>query len=454
MGKKRTAETEKYRYAWYVTALLTAAYVISIIDRQLLSVLIESVKTTVHLTDFQAGLLLGPAFAAFYVTLGVPFGWLADRYSRKTIAAAGMALWCLMTAATGLATSFSHLLLARLGVGVGEAALSPSAISLIGDMFPPAQRARAISTYMTALFIGAGLAFTLSGPMIALLKASPEFSIPLAGTLEPWQAAFVLVGIPGLLIASLLATIQEPARPWLTRQERPLTETKSSERSDALPFLRSQWRAVGTVLAGMTGVIAVSSATVWLPAVFARTWRWSLSEIGLSVGLIFIVAGIPGAAFGGWLADRRVRRGSPDGAIQVAILGSCIMFPAAAIFPLMPSGTAALIPVYLLQLGNAIATAAGPAALMAVTPPALRARMTATYFMVTNLIGLFIGPSLVGALTDFAADPRFLGKALAIVVMIFGVPGILAFVVGRAAFARAASKELALSSAPLTLAVH
>ena len=156
--------------AWYIVALLTLAYIISFLDRQIMALLIEPIKMSLDLSDTQVGLLLGPAFAVFYVTLGYPAGMLADRKSRKAIVAAGISVWCIMTALCGLARDFKQLFAARVGVGVGEATLTPAALSMICDCFPPDRRARPISVYMTGISLGSALAYLIGGQLISPAK--------------------------------------------------------------------------------------------------------------------------------------------------------------------------------------------------------------------------------------------------------------------------------------------
>ncbi|MGH8284862.1 MAG: MFS transporter, partial [Steroidobacteraceae bacterium] len=150
-------------YSWYVVAVLTVTYTVSFIDRQIMALMIEPIRRDLGITDTQVSLLIGLAFAVFYTLLGVPIARLADRYSRRAIIAAGVAVWCVMTAACGLARNYAQLFLARVGVGVGEAALSPSALSMMSDYFPKRTRGRAVAVYHTGISLGAGLAMIVGG---------------------------------------------------------------------------------------------------------------------------------------------------------------------------------------------------------------------------------------------------------------------------------------------------
>ena len=190
--------------------LLTVAYVFSFVDRYILGLLIEPIKADLGLSDTQIGLLLGPAFAIFYATMGLPLGWLADRKRRTWIVAAGVALWSFATAASGLAKNFLHLFIARMSVGVGEATLSPCAMSLISDSFPKEKRAKPIAFYTMALSLGAGIASLVSAGVLQWAKSVPAIELPIIGVVAPWQFTFIVVGLPGVLLALLMLTLREP----------------------------------------------------------------------------------------------------------------------------------------------------------------------------------------------------------------------------------------------------
>ena len=197
--------------SWYGLAILFIAYTVSFVDRTILSLLVEPIKADLYLSDTQISLLHGLAFAIFYTFLGIPIARLADQRSRKLIITTGICVWSIMTAACGLAGRFSTLFLARVGVGVGEAALSPAAYSMISDMFPKNKLGLALSLYSSGVYVGAGLAFIIGGLAVeaALQLRMPE--LPLIGIVDGWQVIFFIVGLPGLLVALLMLTVKEPA---------------------------------------------------------------------------------------------------------------------------------------------------------------------------------------------------------------------------------------------------
>jgi len=444
--------------AWRMTFLLTVAYLVSFLDRFVIALLIEPIKSTMQLDDLQIGLLLGPAFALFYLTLGLPIGWLADRASRRLIVVVAIATWSLMTALCGLAGSFWPLFLARVGVGIGEAALAPCAVSMIGDAFAPARRARAIGVYMNGAFLGSATTFLLGGTLIAALEALAPVSLPGIGAVQTWQLAFIAVGLPGVPIALALLTVAEPPRARdretgvTTRASRrtgdaaPVAERRADDgtpHDSALRYAARHWRGYGTLLAGMSGVLAIGAMTQWNVALFQRNWNWSVAQTGIAMGLVILGTALPGTTFSGWLTSRWLARGHDDAPRRVVLLGLLIFAPAAILGPLMPNGAACLVCVAIAFLGQAIAVAAGPAALIDLTPGRHRSQLAALYWSVISVVGLLLGPSSVGALADALGGPAHLGTSLAVMAGVFGVPSLVVLVAGAGAYRRSLAARVA-----------
>jgi MFS family permease len=430
-------------YAWYVVVILTLAYVVSFIDRQILALLVEPIRKDLQLTDTQMGLLMGPAFALFYTVLGLPIGRLADRYSRRGIIAVGITIWCMMTAACGLSRSFAQLFLARVGVGVGEATLNPSALSLISDYFPRERRGRAISFYNMGVSVGAGIAMLLGSWVIASVLYAPSIDLPIVGELRPWQTVFLFVGLPGLVIAVLMTTIREPER-----KDKISITGASGEITDQISiletarYLRQRWRTYGTHFLGLSVVTIIGYAFLfWIPTMFIRTWDWSIPQIGLAYGLVNLIVGPIGVILGGWLADALYRRGHKDGHMRACFYAALLFAPSAVIVPLMPSPELAIAMLIPASLGAAAVTATGAAALMMITPNQLRAQTTALYYFVINVLGLSIGGAAVGIVTDFVfGDELALRYALSLISGAAGVLG-LGFLSINLRFYRAAMAE-------------
>lgn len=421
-------------YAWGVVLLLMLAYVLSFIDRQILGMLITPIKASLNLTDTQLGVLMGPAFAVFYVTLGWPIGWLADRANRRNIIAAGIALWSLATAACGLSRNFAQLLTARIGVGIGEAALTPSALSMISDYFSKEHRPRAISLYMTGIYVGSALAYLVGGGVVAALQHIPKIELPVYGEIEGWQAAFLAVGLPGLLVALAIMCIREPAR----RSEGALGD-KPQSLGESARYLARRWKAFGAPTLGMCSTTLIAYLAGWNIVFFQRVWNWEIQTIGLWMGVTFLIAGPAGTAAAGWLGGRMMSSGRSDGAFRVCAVGVALMGVSGALFPLMPTPELAFLLNGVATFGGAFSTAAGPTAIVAIAPSRVRAQASAIYFMIINLIGLSVGPLLVGVLTDnIFTGPTGIGPALSWVAAGVAVPAVLALWAGHRHYAREA----------------
>src|SRR5690242_3960499 len=195
-----------------MVGMLTVIYILSFIDRQILALIVKPIKTDLQITDFQISLLMGFSFVFFYTLFGIPLGRLADTKSRRAIIAVGCALWSFMTAMCGVAQNYLQIFLCRLGVGVGEAALSPSAFSMISDSFRKERLATAISVYSMGIYMGAGFAYLLGGIVVRLATSQEMYHFPIVGDIRPWQVIFFVVGLPGIFLGLLMYTIKEPVR--------------------------------------------------------------------------------------------------------------------------------------------------------------------------------------------------------------------------------------------------
>jgi MFS family permease len=406
-------------YAWYVVVLLTMVHIVAYIDRYLLSLLVEPIKASLRLTDFQMGLLIGPAFAIFFVVLGLPLGWLADRKNRRTLLAVGIGLWSLMTAACGLVKSFAGLFIARMGVGIGEASAAPCTASLIADYFPPAMRPRAIGLWMTGAPVGAGGTYLLGGAVVAMITASPPLVLPVLGELYAWQTAFLVVGLPGLVLAALLRlTVKEPPR----RERLTATGTQDGPTiGDAFRYFLTHRRSYGSVFAGIIGITAIGASSFWAPALFLRTWGWDVTQTGIAIGTVLLITGLIGTNLGGWLAARWTARGRPHGPYLTVFIGALLVFPSFVLFPLMPTGEAAVGLLFVGFLGMSITSGTSPSTIIAITPSELRGQMIALFWLVINLFGALVGPPMVGLITDGFGDPAALKYGVSITAACFGV---------------------------------
>jgi MFS family permease len=402
-------------YAWYVVVVLTIAYMFSFLDRQILSLLVEPIRADLGISDTQMSLLQGLAFGIFYTLLGIPIGRLADRRSRRAIIATGITIWCLMTAASGLAKNFVQLFAARIGIGVGEATLNPSAYSLISDYFPRDKRARPLSFYNMGVSLGAGIAMVLGGQIIAWVFSQPRLELPIAGELFHWQTVFLLIGLPGLLVAVLMITVKEPPRQGKIKLHGTVADEIPIR--DVVRFLWERRSTYATLFIGMSVVTIIGYGYFsWIPTMFVRTWNWSIAEIAFAYGMVILIVGPLSVNTAGWLADRWYKNGRRAAHMRVTLIGALILVPASALAPLMPTPELAIAMLVPATIGGAIPTATAGAALMMIVPNQMRAQTTAIYYFVINVLGLTLGPLLIAVCTDSVfRDELMLRYSIAIV---------------------------------------
>lgn len=381
-------------------------------DRRVLNLLVEPIRHDLNLSDTQISLLLGLSFAIFFSTLGIPIGRLADRHSRRAILTASITIWSLMTAACGLATTYTQLFLTRAGVGVGQAGYTPTAMAMIAGYFPGERRSTAISTYLMGAYTGTGLSLIVAATVIGLVSAQEFWLLPFIGLVRPWQLVLMMVGLPGLLIAVLMLSVREPPRP------EPTAELKSQASfRKILRYMDDHRAAFGTICGGralfLTAIIGVNA---WTPSFFIRTYGWSAQRAGLTLGAIIVVCSTLGILTGGYLADGLIQRGSLDANVRVQIGAAVGMAVTCLIFPLMPTaGLAALwlIPAFFCRGAS---TGVAMAAVQEMLPNPIRAQSTALYLAFVNIVSQGLGPTVVALTTDFIFhDPAALRYSLAII---------------------------------------
>ena len=420
-------------YGWYVVVVLTLAYTVSFVDRQIMALMVGPIRRDLGISDTQMSLLLGLAFAIFYTLLGIPIARLADRYSRRGIIAAGITIWCLMTAACGMSKNYVQLFLARVGVGVGEAALSPSALSMMSDYFPKETRGRAVAFYTMGISLGVGLAMILGGQVIALVSEAPPMTLPLIGELRAWQTVFIIVGFPGILVALLMLTVKEPVR-----KERMGTHNGQGDNlslATVMRFFGERWRMYGSHFFGMSVVgILNYGFFAWIPTMFIRTWNWSIEDIGTAYGVTTLIAGPLSILLASWLPEYLTKRGAKDAHMRAALHLNLLGVACAILTPLMPTAELALLLLLPMTAGVLAATSAGISALMIVTPNQMRAQASALYYFVVNILGLTAGPTGIALFTDYVFQDemllRFSVCAVAVLAGLFST-GILAYNLGQ-----------------------
>jgi len=408
--------TKRYTYEWYVVVICMLAYVFSFIDRQVLALMIEPIKRDLHLTDTQFSLLHGLAFSLFYAVMGMPLAYLADRFARPRIIATGIALWSVATAACGMSQSFVHMFVSRMSVGVGEAALSPGTYSMLADLFPKSKLGRAVGVYSLGSFIGGGIAFLVGGYVIALLKHASVFTLPIIGDVRAWQITFFIVGLPGLLIALLFAmTVRNPARKGLAQDG--AGRVKRVSMADSLRFVGSHRKTffchyIGFSFYAMTLYCLMG----WSPAFYMRHFGLSTVDAGYTLGTVMLVANTAGVFCGGWLSDWLLRGGHADAPMRAACIGAACMFLPAVMFAQTASLNASLAWLVAAMFFASFPLATSAAAMQTLAPNQMRAQISALFLLVSNLIGLGLGTTLVALVTDKVfGSPLAVGHSMTII---------------------------------------
>ena len=403
-------------YAWYVVAVLMFAYIVSYVDRSILTLLVEPIKRDVGISDTQVSLLHGFAFALFYTLMGFPIGRFADRRHRVGIIAVGVALWSVMTAMCGLARTFTHLFLARVGVGFGEAALNPAAYSLIADYFRPHLISRATSTYVMGTYLGFGIAYMVGGMIVGAVADRPDIVLPVLGPVAPWQTVFFYVAAPGALVLALLATITEPLR----RDRLRTHHTQHASGVTLTEFARFIRLNAGTFAAHAIGFgclgLLVNGMALWTPTFLARTYGWEVSDAGVAYGALLLLFGGSGVYIGGWMADRIDRKGRVGGPFLTASLCALGVVVPTVAYPLMPTAQLSLLVMAPMILFSSAPWGVAVAALQQMAPNELRGQVGAFYLFTVNLIGIGLGPTVVALLTDYwFRDPAALRYSMVVV---------------------------------------
>ena len=427
----RAAAPVETRYAWYVVAVLTLANVSGFLDRQVLSLLVPAIERDLRISDTQMSYLIGLSFSVFFTVLGLPIAWWADRASRRAIMVSGVALWSVMTTLSGLATTYSRLLLTRIGVGVGEATLNAPSVSLIADYFPRERVSLAMSVWSLGTFLGSGLAYFIGGWLVGLASAAGVVQLPLVGVLRSWQLVFVLVGAPGLLVALLLLTVRDP------RRQR-IEAAKASDAMALIPYVRRHFRTFATLGLGFALSASVNfGIAAWLATFLVRTYGWTPARAGVVQGVLTMTVGAAATIAGGRVANVLVRRGYVDAPLRVGIIGAVGMLVSASLYPLMP--TAALAVAWLVVVNFFAAFPWGPASAAAaqIVPAPIRTQGAALYFLLLSLVSGSLGPTAVAFFTDSVfADPQALRYSLVLVNAIGMLLTMALLIAGMPAFRR------------------
>jgi MFS family permease len=418
------------------------AYILSFVDRQVIALMIEPIKHDLALSDTQFSLLHGLAFSLFYAFMGAPLALLADRYSRSKLMAIGVVFWSIATMACGTSKNFLHMFLARIGVGVGEAALSPAFYSMASDMFPKERLGRAIGIYSLGAFIGGGIAFLIGGYIISLLKGVDYVVLPILGELRPWQLTFLIVGLPGLILAPImLLTIRDPKRRNLKKTSN--GETLQPTLRNTFAFIKSHkqtffYHHIGFSFYTMT----LYAMMGWAPAFYMRHFGLTPSQAGFYLGVILLLANTSGVYFCGYLTDWLTKRGHSDAAMKTGTIGALGLLIPAALFTQVDSMMFSLVLLTLAMFFGSFPFTTAIASTQVLAPNQLRAQVSAIFLLVVNLIGAGLSMTLVALVTDkIFKNPLLVGHSISIVAIITTTLGAILLHIGCRHFRQSMLKE-------------
>jgi MFS family permease len=379
----------KPAYAWSVAALLFGAAILSYTDRQVLSLVVDPVRADLHIDDSDIGLLQGMAFALIYGVAGILLGWLADRSSRRNLVVAGVVVWSLGTLGCGLAHSFAELFAARIVVGLGEAALSPAAISLLSDTFPESQRGRAVGFYFTGICVGVGGSFLIGGAVLNLVNAGAFAVGPLAG-LPAWRIMFFVIGVPSLLYSLAIFAIREPVRQTGTAQ----AETQPAALAASASERRALWLAAPVFVTVALASLTDNAVGAWAPSLMVRSFHADAGAVGVQLGYLLIFAYGGGMLAGGWLADFAAARRGPRGKIELCMIASAAVIPVALLLN-TSNANAVMAGTALYFAFSAVVTASGLSAILDAAPGRVRGLAMGLSFFLNVALGAGFGPTAV-----------------------------------------------------------
>ena len=420
------------RRGWVVTLILLLAFTFSFVDRQVLNLLVEPIRADLQVSDTQISFLQGFAFAFTYILMSIPLGRMVDKFNRVGIMIGGVLVWSATTVACGLSRQYSHLLFVRFGVGAGEAALTPAAWSVLADYFRPNQLARPISVYLMGPYLGAGLAMIAGAEVLDWSRDVEEVRLPLVGVVAPWQATFIAVGLPGILIAALLATIREPER-----KGRQGSASDVPAWGEVWAYMLQHKRIYAALHLGVPFIVVMLyGLQAWTPTILVRIYEWDLAEAGRTYGVVALIAGSSGVLTGPVLSRFLANRGVTDAPLRVAVLGAVMASVSLMSLPLNSTGNGALVSIGLASFSVTLPLALITTVMQEVTPNNMRGVVNGTYVVTTNVLGLALGPTLVAASTDYLfQDSLAVAKSVALVSAVVGPMAIILLNLGRKPYA-------------------
>ncbi len=401
-----TAQVQEYPApgrAWFGVFVLMLIYINSFLDRSILALLVDPIRRTLEISESQMGFLMGPAFAVFYIVAGLPLGRLADSMSRRWLVFWGQLTWSLMSVGCAFVTSFPQFLALRMGLGVGESSLSPSAYSLITDLFPRHRLARALSVYGLGIYLGAGLARLLGGVVAGFTEGQDIVTLSWIGRdIYSWQVVFLFIALPTIPLSILLLMIPKVERRSTTGGGGAGAAVKKVPTRELLGYL---WLNRTTFLCHSFGFALLSfsgyGVGAWMPSHIMRNFGWGIADTGVALGLINMAAGTLGILAGGWLADTLHQRGVRNNKTMVGLIACVAWFPFGIAYPLMGSAVATMTLYVPAVMVAAMPWGVGPAGIQEIVPNRMRGGASAIYLFIINLLGLGFGPYILSVFTQY-----------------------------------------------------
>ncbi|MBV9997218.1 MAG: MFS transporter [Caulobacteraceae bacterium] len=421
-------EARVSRSSWLSLAIFLLLYTCAFLDRKVFDLLVDPITRDLKISDLQYSFLQGAAFVVFYSTLGVPIGWAVDRFARRWIIFFGMIFWSLATMGSGVSHNYVQLMLSRIGVGAGEATLHPSVYSMLSDMFPRNRLTTAVGVYSVGASIGGAVSLVLGGLIVGLSSGASQFVLPLVGAIKPWQLVFLLAGAPGLLAASLVFLVREPARKGklasAPRQSAPAAGSVLQFMRGQRGFFLAHFAAFSVFGAAATGV------TSWSAVFYMRVFGLPTMQAALSLGVVTLFASTAGLLAAGWIPDWLLRRGFRDAHLRYYV-GLLALFAVAGV-------TATLSHDLMISLGAMAVTyfcvpfiPAAAGALQITTPNEFRGQVSALFLLVYNIVSWGLGPTVVAAVSDrLLSGPKSIGTAMALTVAVTSPIAIALFAMG------------------------
>lgn len=419
----------------FALPILLSLYALAYLDRQVVTLLVDPIKADLGISDVQYGILQGGAFVLFFTLCSLPIGWAVDRYSRRRIIFWGVLTWSLFTAASGTARSYAQLLFCRFGVGAGEASLAPASYSLLGDLFPPSRLAGAMAIFSTGAIIGGAISLILGGYIVMFAAGVNSVTLPLLGEVRSWQLVFLIIGIPGMLMAFLALLLPEPARAKTTAANSGTMRQLAGHLARFRGFYACH--IAGFSLLNIMGAGYVA----WIPTVFIREYGWSAGQTGLVLGLLTVVFGTAGMLLSANFVDWLFRRGHHDAHLRYYAVAAVVLGICGIIIGFAPDVWTIVAASAIIKFIIAFIAVAA-AALQIPTPPQLRGRTSALFLFVYNIVGFGIGPALVAVIARHLVDGD-ISKGLGITFLIFAPLTAAIFALGLRPMRRAVREETA-----------